>query len=388
MLVLNLISNPLFSQKYNSEKPNKNYKLYSDHELVDIPKDNLSFSDKKAKNIILMIGDGMGTGQITAGLAANKGKLNMMLFPVGGLVKTNSANDLVTDSAAGGTSMATGQKTNNGMISIDPDGKPLTTILEVAEKNGKSTGLVVTSKVVDATPAAFYAHVDSRYLEQRIASEFMKIDIEFLVGGGNTYFTERLDQRNLATALETKGYDVVDNIADLGQSQSDRIVGLIYHQDPPSIIMGRGEMLVLSTLKAIEVLSKNESGFFLVIEGSQIDWGSHGSNPLYVAEEVMDFDRAIGIALQFAAKDQETLVIVTADHETGGMTVAGGSYEKGEFDGIFNMKEHSANVVPIFAYGPSAYKFGGFYENTDIHKKMMEIFQLSQGVSEFSGVGE
>ena len=331
--------------------------------------------DKNAKNIILMIGDGMGTGQIYAGLIANMGHLNMMEeFPITGFSKTYSADELITDSAAGGTAIATGEKTNNGMIGVTPDNVPIQSILEIAEKRGKSTGLVATSTITHATPAAFIAHVASRNDYERIALQFLDSDIDVFIGGGAVNFIKRNDNRNLTKDLSKKGYAICLSMDELDTCSSDKIAGLVYESAPPSIMNGRGEMLIEATKKAIDVLSRNDKGFFLMVEGSQIDWGNHQNDIRYQTLEVQDFDRAVGEAIKFAKKDGETLIIVTADHETGGLGINGGDMSTGRIEAGFTTMGHTGVMVPVLAFGPKSELFSGIYENTEIFHKMVKAY--------------
>lgn len=360
-----IFHNEAFIEKYK-------YKAAHHVDKIDLPEIN----NRKAKNIILMIGDGMGTSQIYAGLVANKGKLYIEYLPNIGFIKTYSADDLITDSAAGATAFATGKKTNNGMIGMTPDNQPIPAITDLVEQRGLSTGLVATSTITHATPAAFVAHEFSRHYYEQIASDFLRDGVDVFIGGGRSHFTDRLDRLNLLDVLKERNYTVVDTILDLDAAQGDKLAGLLYYDSPPSIIEGRGDMLARATKKTLEILSKNENGFFLMVEGSQIDWGNHSNNILYQTEETLDFDRTIGEVLEFAASNQQTLVIITADHETGGLAISGGNLKKGVVFGDYTTNGHTGVMVPVFAYGPSADLFRGIYENTDIYHKMVQALEL------------
>lgn len=353
------------------------HKYISRHEVVNIGNKKKNFG-RKARNIILLIGDGMGPGQVTAGLVANGGQLNLGLFPYTGFSRTFSGNHLITDSAAGGTAMATGEKTNNGMVSVSPDSIQMKTILEMAMDNEKSTGLIVTSSITDATPASFFAHATNRQFHEWIATWFLKNNVDIFVGGGSKFFTDRYDSTDLTVSLENNGYKVVSDMEQLSKVQDKKIAGLFYPGNPPSIINGRGEMLEAGTKKALEVLSQNKKGFFLMVEGSQIDWGGHANDDVYITEEMLDFDKVVGLALKFAAEDKKTLVVVTADHETGGTAVIGGNIKRAMVAGGFSTQGHSANLVPVFAYGPGAEQFTGIMENTDIFRKMVSAFRFEK----------
>lgn len=328
----------------------------------------------KAKNIILLIGDGMGTTHIFAGLTANKGQLNIERFKNIGFSKTQSANSYITDSGAGGTAISTGYKTYNRAIGVDNDTVPQMTILEYAEQYNKATGLVATSTMVHATPASFISHQPSRYLYEDIAADFMKTDIEVFIGGGLKHFNAREDSVDLTEELIAKGYQIVTSIEGLSKINSGKIAGLLYEDAPPKMLDGRGDMLEVSSMKAIEILSLEENGFFLMIEGSQIDWGGHDNNIDYITSEMIDFDIVVGKVLDFAEKDGNTLVIVTADHETGGLALDGGSIAEGTLDASFSSDHHTGVMVPVFAYGPGSECFGGIYENTELFFKMMKAF--------------
>ncbi|MBR9999880.1 MAG: alkaline phosphatase [Cyclobacteriaceae bacterium] len=359
-------------KNFHSKETVEKYRYKSVHQVkkINLP----GIENRKAKNIILMIGDGMGTSQIHAGMIANKGELYLGQFPYAGFITTHSANELITDSAAGATAFATGEKTDNGMLGVNPDNEPLQTIMEIAEYKGLGTGLVVTSTVTHATPAAFAAHQFSRHYYEQIASDLIRNDIDVFIGGGRSHFTDRLDRLNLLEILKERNYTVVDTVIDLEAAHGDKIAGLLYYDNPPSILDGRGDMLLKATKKSIETLGRNDNGFMMMIESSQIDWGNHQNNILYQTEEMLDFDIIIGHVLEFAAMDGETLVIVTSDHETGGLAISGGNLKKGIVHGDYTTNGHTGVMVPVFAYGPSADLFTGIFDNTEIYDKMIEAF--------------
>lgn len=342
-----------------------------------VPGNEAKSKPKYPKNIILMIGDGMGTAQLYAGITALRDNTNVERCPVSGFVKTFSADDYITDSAAGATAFATGYKTNNGYLSVTPDGVSRETILEMAEKQGLSTGLVVTCAITHATPAAFIAHVNNRGSYEEIASQFLKTDIDVFIGGGWNHFTKRADGKNLADSLIKHNYLIARTLDDVANANTRKLAGLLADEHLPRYSEGRGDMLPVSTEKAIEILSGNKKGFFLMVEGSQIDWGGHANDLNYVVEEVVDFDKAIGKALDFAMKDGETLVIITADHETGGMAITGGNISQGKVEARFTYGDHSAVMVPLFAFGPGAGQFSGIQDNTDIFRKCVALQHLT-----------
>lgn len=352
------------------------YTIEKKQEVLAFDYDKIKFK-KRPKNIILFIGDGMGVAQVFAGITVNEG-LNIEQMPYIGFNKTQSADNYVTDSAAGGTAISTGVRTYNGAIGLDVNGQKLTTILEYSEMNGKATGLVSTSAITHATPASFIAHQPQRSMYEAIAGDFMNTDIDVFIGGGADFFTKRVDGRNLVLELNEKGYHVAYNVNDV-QNVTDGKLAVLTAVGHNAGYRDRGEMLTQSTSKAIEVLNNADSkGFFLMVEGSQIDWGGHQNDASYVTGEVLDMDRALGEALKFAAQDKRTLVIVTADHETGGMSVNDGNPAEGFVKAGFTTGDHSAVMVPVFAFGPGAEEFIGVYDNTDIFEKMYKLFKFKQ----------
>jgi len=333
---------------------------------------------KIAKNVIFLIGDGMGVGQITAGTYANGNKTSLERFSVIGLHKPYSHNSLITDSAAAATSFACGVKTFNGAIGVDNDTLPVRTLLEEAEAYNMPTGLVASSTIVHATPASFIAHNVSRKNYEEIAADFLKTDIDYFVGGGKKYFDRRTDERDLVTELTTKGYAMGNFLEDFSTYKSknntaNKIGYLTSDSDPLPVAQGR-DYLIDASMHGIEFLdNKSTGGFFIMIESSQIDWGGHSNDEDYIISEFLEFDKLIGQVLDWAAKDGETLVVLTADHETGGFTIQPGS----TMDSLvttFTSTKHSGDFIPVFADGPCAEKFSGLYENTDIYHRIREAY--------------
>ncbi|NJC26685.1 alkaline phosphatase [Neolewinella antarctica] len=341
-----------------------------------------TYDGVRPKNIILMIGDGMGITQISAGMYSNGNRLNLERFRSIGLHKSYSGDNLVTDSAAGATAFSTGVKTYNGAIGVDMDTLPVTTILELAEAAGMPTGLVASSSIVHATPASFVAHNSARKNYEDIARGFLDTDVDLIIGGGAKFFERRtLDIRNLSDELRKKGY-TVDNfvtkdIKDVKPDVKGNYAYLTADAEPLPFSQGR-DYLVAAADIAPEFLNQRDvenKGFFLMIEGSQIDWGGHSNDSDYIISEVIEFDNAIGKVLEFAKRDGETLVIVTADHETGGYAIQYGS-EMGRIDGAFTSDYHTADLIPVFAFGPGEELFRGIYENTAIFDRMKSLYGL------------
>ncbi len=333
----------------------------------------------RPRNIIFLIGDGMGLTQVTAGLYSNHNSLNLERFPVTGLMKTHSAKELITDSAAGATAFACGCKTKNGMVGMTPDEKPCNTILEEAKQRGLATGLVASCSITHATPACFIAHAASRASTQDIATFFLKTDLDLLIGGGLKYFNERTDdQRNLVTEMTAKGWDVHDfsqqaQLAKIPLDPTRPFAWFSAREEPVAAAKGRDYLPVAAKLAPDFLKKRSTKGFFLMLEGSQIDWACHANDAPRAISEMLDFDAAVGEILRFAEADGHTLVVVTADHETGGMAIEQGS-TMDSLDITFVSGYHTAAMVPVFAYGPGATQFGGVFDNTEIYWKMRRLF--------------
>jgi alkaline phosphatase len=331
------------------------------------------------RNIILFIGDGMGVAHITA-LKTVLGTVHLESFKTIGLLTTHATDGYITDSAAGATAMATGVATYQGAVSVSPTHEPLKTVLEYAEEQGKSTGLVATCRITHATPACFAAHVDKRSKENEIAEQLAQSKIEVLFGGGMQHFiparidgAKRTDNKDLIDSLKASYKIVKTPEAFKKLGTPDRVIGLWAMGNLPKA-KSREISLAEMTRKAIDILSINKKGFFLMVEGSQIDWGGHDNDIDYILEEMIDFDEAVGVGLQFAEKDRNTLILVTSDHETGGLALEKGSVEDRVIHSAdFTTTSHTGEMVPLFAYGPGSPLFGGIHANTYIGKTMIDL---------------
>jgi alkaline phosphatase len=327
-------------------------------------------SKGKVKNIILLIGDGMGLAQIYAGMTANRGQLNLAKFLNIGFSKTNSADSYITDSAAGGTAMATGQKTRNRAVGVDSLGKPLESLPTTLRKRGIKSGIIAAGSVVDATPATFYAHQSDRDFYKQIAHDFLKNPADVLIGGGYEFF----EKEKITDTLRSMGYQISREWSELKNMRVP--FAMLDTRETVSKLKGRKDFLIEAFRKTCESLQGNKAGFFVMAEGTQIDNGGHANVMPFVVTEMLDFDRLVGEALRFADSNGETLVIVTADHETGGLTLLDGDLRKGFVDGHFSTNDHSAVPVPVFAYGPRSLDFRGTYENTEIYSKILEVLKI------------
>lgn len=345
----------------------------------------------EVKNVIFLIGDGMGLSQVVLArtrVAGVDGKLHMERMPVVGIVRTHAANAFVTDSAASGTALATGFKTNNGMISVLPDGRRVKTILESMQDKGARTGLVATSTITHATPAVFASHVRSRGNEVEIAAQLLENKIDVLIGGGRFFFLpqsekggKREDGRNLIDEAKSSGFVYAQNKEELRAAKGKKLLCLL---KMGSLSTNRDEpMLDELTSEAIGRL-KGDRGFFLMVEGSKIDWACHGNDARYCLKEMLLFDEAVKVAMEFALEDKETLVIVTADHETGGLVINGRNSETGELELNWSNKGHTATPVPLYALGPGAEEFSGVYDNTEVPKRIAKLL----GIKDFPKIIE
>lgn len=328
---------------------------------------------KKVKNVILMIGDGMSLMHVYTAWAANRGKLWLENAQATGLSKTWAVKKLVTDSGSGGTSLATGVKTVYHAVGVDPEGKPLTSLVDVAKKLGKDAGMAVTCRLWDATPCDFCCHNIDRDKEEELVGDYPTSGVDFVFGGGAQKFTNRKDGRDIFKELQKKGYHVSRTLDDFfAYDKNSRIFAVPYDKDTP-LPDERGDLLARASMKGISLMNQNKNGFFMMIEGSQLDDYGHFNQLDMLMKETLDFDKTIGEVMKWAAKDGETLVVVTADHETGGLTLVNGNKDEGRVECCFSTKDHSGAMVPVYAFGPGAENFTGIFENTDVFKKIKKL---------------
>ncbi|MDP2236495.1 MAG: alkaline phosphatase [Bacteroidales bacterium] len=327
--------------------------------------------DEKPINIILMIGDGMGFAQVHAATLSSGEPLTMLNAQYTGSITTHSYDNLITDSGAGGTALATGKKTNNGMIGMTPDSVAVPSMLDIFAENGKSTGIVVSCGVTHATPASFIAKNVKRSNYEAIALDFLNSPVDVVIGGGIRHFNQRKDGRMLTAEMEEKGFTYLNKLPE-NASAFNKLLVLTDSVHPVSVLEGRGNLLPEGTKLALQSLSKSKNGFFLMVEGSQIDWAGHGNDSAFLVNEMFDFDKAVTEAFKFADTNPGTLVIVTADHETGGLTLIHGE-NKNSIKFAFSSSDHSGIMVPVYAYGTGAKQFVGSYDNTDLFDRIMKV---------------
>ncbi len=331
----------------------------------------------KVKNILLLIGDGMGLPHAYATYTVNRGQLNLFQFQSIGLSITTAADAYGTDSAAGATAMATGEKTNNRAVGVDTAGKPLKSLVSHAAEAGMKTAVVAASDLTDATPAAFYAHQKERSESIAIAHDLAAVqtDIDILVGAGRKSFEAKSGGSSAVDKLQAKGYTVVEQMDAFVASDASKLVALVPDSVIRPVMDGRGEFLSSAFKKVRTAFASHPKGFFLMLEGSQIDSGGHSNNMAQLITENADFDKVVGEALRFADENGETLVLVTADHETGGLTLLDGNISEGYVIGEFSTDDHTGIPVPVYAYGPHSNDFRGVYQNTEIFNKLLSLIK-------------
>ncbi|MGS2761562.1 alkaline phosphatase [Sinomicrobium sp. M5D2P9] len=336
-------------------------------------------------SIILMIGDGMGLSQVSSAFYFMDTISNFERFPIIGLSKTSSTSHRITDSAAGATAFSIGEKTYKKAIGVSKDTIAMPTILEDLKTEGYNTGLISLTSITHATPAAFYAHVENRDMHEAIAMEMMKENVDFFAGAGLKYFTKREDGRNLYAELQAKDYHM-DSVNMTTVDPSRRNGFLLAPEGMPSKVQGRGDFLPEATTKALKYFETAGKPFFLMVEGSYIDWGGHAKDPEMMVQEVLDFDKTLGVALDYIEEHPNTLLVVTADHETGG-TAIGKFYDTDPKTGkpvenpqkvavYFITDQHTGTHVPVFATGKGKELFSGIYENNEIYHKMRQALNM------------
>ncbi len=342
----------------------------------------------KAVNVIYMIGDGMALPQVYAAMLASHESMTFSQFPYIGVVDTHSASNDITDSSAGGTALASDHKTKNGMVGMNPDTIPVKTVLEVLAEQGKETGIVVTSYVTHATPATFYAKVPHRRQYEDIAVQMAENEnINLIIGGGMKHFNQRKDSVNLVERMENElGWKVYDTLADIDVTCKKYAV--MANEDHMPQAAERGDFLPRAVKTALQTLDGAENGFFLMVEGSQIDFACHANDSTWMMDEMLDFNYAIQVALNYAKEHGNTLVVVTADHETGGLTLPDpqGKYTNVTFN--YSTNSHTCLPVMVYAYGPGAEQFTGWMQNRDLKGKILNacgLENISDNLPEHDG---
>ena len=321
----------------------------------------------KVRNVIFLIGDGMGLSQIVAGAYANKG-LSVLQMKYLGLQQNNAADAFTTDSAAGGSALATGEAHNNRHISMSPDSVAHPSLSDYFHDKGLSVGVLTLGNIVDATPAAFYGHNVERDNAGELTACLTDGKLDLLCGSGIREFERRSDDRDLIGEL-SKQYRFIRSTDEIGAAKGKTIC--IDERMDDAAEEANLPMLADATRASIAKLQeRGGKGFFLMVEGAKIDYAGHSKCLPGSIIEMLSFDLAVAEALKFADTNGETLVIVTADHETGGLTLLDGDEQTGRVMGYYLTDDHTPQMLPVFAYGPGADRFIGVYRNTEIARRI------------------
>lgn len=348
---------------------NNNYTVAKRHSIYQ-PTYKSDNGKTKPKNVIMLISDGAGFSSFWAAATANGGYLNATNVKHIGFSNTAAANDYTTDSAAGGTAMSTGEKTNNRYIGMDASGLQIPNLPERLANLGIRSGILSNDRVTGATPSAFFAHRTERDQSDSIAVDLSRSPVSLVIGGYHDAFGANNDA--ILNRVKASGFEVFKGIVNLpGISKSKRV--LCFDQDRPEENFRVIENAFEESVKFLS--ADNKEGFFLMIEGAKIDQGGHSNKLKICIDEYLSFDRVIGKALQFADKDGETLVIITSDHETGGLIVLDGNYAAGTVTATFTTTDHTGLPVPLLSYGPGADQFTGFLQNSEIPKKVLGLLE-------------
>ncbi len=342
-------------------------------------------SDDEVKNVIYMIGDGMGLAHVS--MLKIEGEYAPTAFDRAenvALITTHSTNNRVTDSAAAGTALASGYKTRNRMIGMTPDSVAVESMMLKAKREGYATGLAYTCYLQHATPASFYATSSHRDSMNIITGCFVESGIDVALGGGRQFVEEYYagQGKDYKTELAALGYQVLHNQSEMASVVSGKVLGLFAEDNMPKMREGRGDYLLQATNKALEVLTNNvanekKKGFLLMVEGSKIDYRSHDNDSEGILAEMRDFEKCVAAAMDYADTHPGTLVVVCADHETGGLSIPSQSPDFKKADSGINYryttKGHSGTMVPVYLYGAGAERINGVMDNTDLAKQIMAI---------------
>jgi len=343
----------------------KNVYANSNPQEVYTPSYAVDGKDVQVKQILLLIGDGNGLAQISSGIVANGGQLTLTQLRTVGLVKTQAADDFTTDSASGATAMATGQKANNRALGLNAAGDSIPNLPYFLSQKGFKSGLVTNDELTGATPAAFYAHHPERDAAVEIAGYLPTSALNLVIGGGGRLFNKE--------KLSQAGFTLVSDMQEVGEFKGSRIAHFASEGGIPSMEAGRGNFLSQAFLQASSYLGKGKSPFFMMLEAGKIDSGGHSNSPSTIVTELLDFDRVLAEAIRYADTHPGTLVLVTADHETGGVSIPQGDLGRREVELAFHSDDHTGILVPLFAYGARSNVFGGVYDNTEIFHRLLKV---------------
>lgn len=324
-------------------------------------------TDRKPKNVILLISDGGGMSQLWAAATANGGRLNILNIKNIGLLKNNPLDDYTTDSAGAGSALATGRKSRNRYIGTDTLGIALPNLTEQLSARGFKTAIITNDGLTGATPAAFYAHQTERNASREIANDLLKSPVNIVIAGCPELIQEDTELKSKLTGQKA----ILGNLTSMSE----------FNPDKKTICNGEDgkdnhfRVIENALPKVLQAFSSSSKGFFIMAEGAKIDKGGHANDMKTVVDEYLSFDKAVGMALEFADRNKETLVLVVSDHETGGLTLIDGDYRQGSILGDFSTPDHTGIPILLFAYGASAEKFKGLDENTSLYSKIIELIK-------------
>lgn len=329
---------------------------------------------KKVKNVIYLIGDGLGLNQATAAYYANKNQLTIFNINDIGFQVNNALGAFTTDSAAAGSALATGEANANRHISSTVDGQDIPSLSDFFDQKNYSVGVLTLGNIADATPAAFYGHNVERDNADEITRYLLKGHVDLLCGSGMREFTKRNDGVDLIGELKKSGYAFITDASAI-TDQKGKVICIDERMDE-AVEESTMNLLADATKDAIEYLqTQSDKGFFLMVEGAKIDYAGHAKSVPGSIIETFSFDLAVAEALKFADQNGETLVVVTGDHETGGLVLLDGDEQTGRVMGVYVTNDHTPAMLPVYAYGPGAEKFTGVYRNTEIARRIKSMIK-------------
>ena len=332
-------------------------------------------NDKKGVNIILFIGDGMSLAHWQTGMIMSDDSLNIERMPTIGIVQTYPLTGFNGDGPSHGTAMATGVCTRKGAVGIDADGKPLKTLIDYAKEQRMATGIVSANSLMEGSLAPFVAHVENRMQLEEIAKAYVEKELDVFIGSGIQHFTNRQDGKDFLPELSRKGYQITRSEQELQNVSGSKLAGFIAASEECNNSQGSGVSLPFYVQTALHLLSKNEHGFLLVIGDMHVDRASHAKDTKLIGSETIHLDKAIGLALDFAKKETNTLVIAVGGPEASGMVLVGGDLQNQvvEADWVKPGMIHTGTMLPIFSYGFESDRFGGIMHNSDLFFRIKEV---------------
>jgi len=324
------------------------------------------------KNIIILVANGMGVGQLTAARMANGGSLHLDEFTNMALLSTQSAGKLSSDAASAATAIACGVRTKNGYYGVTKEGEASQNLFEWAQGNGMHTGLITMGSLADNSLAAYLSHTTTAPDAYVMAENIVASNVDVLIGGGQHYFSNRPDKKNLATSLKQKGYKVYKEIKKPSKIKGQKVAVIAANNSIEPAFRGRGDLFMNSWEAAKNVLPIS-GPYMVVVTDPHIEAACASKNLSGMTDEIIDFDKVVGNMMEHARMVGNTLILVVGDREVGGLTLREG--DAGGLNAKWTAKGSTVNMVPLFAYGTGADAFSGQYANTDIYHKLVELVE-------------